>query len=174
MRRASLMKEGDLSSSAEFPLRNSDLASGALNALHGIRSPLHGDGECADEAFWGNTKQLSPSSPKLWSIRMETKPLVSGGVTGGPPVSRQESFNLHSFADCQAICTVPVPFRSEPYLAAFVANSCRHIVSSNDACDGSQRSGPFATIPGACHLQKVSARESEPVEGEPHRSLHVQ
>src|SRR5262249_37416505 len=59
-------------------------------------------------------------------------PLCSGGLTGGPPLSRQQSFSRSPCSSCNnshATHTVPLPFDSAPYLTALVPSSYKPIAS---------------------------------------------
>ena len=70
------------------------------------------------------------------------EPLLFGDVTGGPPLSLQQSFNLSASESFHVNCTRPVVLRKAPYFTAFVASSCSASVTCRDMLALSEVSGP--------------------------------
>ena len=84
---------------------------------------------------------ISPASPR--STRRDPNPRRSGGVTGGPPLSRH-SMRMRPSLMLQDTSTRPASFESAPYFTAFVPNSCIAMDSDSAAFGDSRTAGPFA------------------------------
>jgi len=76
-----------------------------------------------------SARQAKRVSPFSWaiicSVTRPPKPLRVGFCTAGPPVSVQRRFNRPSASCDHFRSTWPLATDKAPYLAAFVASSCR-------------------------------------------------
>ena len=84
--------------------------------------------------------------PSIWrtsaEIIREPKPVLSGAETVGPPRSSQKTQSLSSFSRHQRTETDPSSWERPPYFTAFVASSCRIIVTVCTASGSTVTGGP--------------------------------
>src|SRR5689334_17899841 len=93
---------------------------------------MHFEGMNSVQLRPSGAKSIETSAPReyviICSITTCPKPLRVGGLTGGPPDSRQSMRNrpdLRSASKAHVTMTLPSGFDSAPYLMELVVSSCK-------------------------------------------------